>query len=148
MLQLINDVLDLSKIEAQKMEVHPVEVRLTPVLQQVFKFIWILASQKDIDFRISCSSDLPEVFVSDPTRLTQALINLCSNSVKFTREGYVNMDVSCDRDTKKLVFSVSDTGIGIKPEQLEKTVQSIFTSRQEHITEFWRKRGWAYTSPN
>ncbi len=126
MLQLINDVLDLSKIEAQKLDVAAIPVDLMRLVQQVNDFIWILASQKNISFYINYRFPLPTTFISDPTRLKQALINLCSNSVKFTHEGCVTLHVSCDSNAESLSFAVEDTGIGLKPDQLQKLF-SAFT---------------------
>jgi signal transduction histidine kinase/ActR/RegA family two-component response regulator len=122
MLLLINDVLDLSKIEAQQLDVTLVNIDLIDFLQEVYDFIWILANNKNVVFNINYNLPLPSTFVSDPMRLKQALINLCSNSVKFTSEGSVTIHVSSDASNEKLVFSVEDTGIGLKPEQ----TKSIF----------------------
>jgi signal transduction histidine kinase/CheY-like chemotaxis protein len=122
MVLLINDVLDLSKIEAQQLDVTLVNIDLIDLLQEVYDFIWILADNKNVVFNITYNLPLPSTFVSDPMRLKQALINLCSNSVKFTSEGRVTIHVSCDESNEKLAFSVEDTGIGLKPEQ----TKSIF----------------------
>ncbi|MBL4797022.1 MAG: response regulator [Oleispira sp.] len=117
MLQLINDVLDLSKIEAQQLDVKLVEVDLITLVQEIHDFIWILADKKNITFNIDYQFPLPSLFVTDPLRLKQALINLCSNAVKFTADGCVTMHVSCDAANEKLIFAVEDTGVGLKPEQ-------------------------------
>lgn len=122
MLLLINDVLDLSKIEAQQLDVTLVNIDLMALLQEVYDFIWILADNKNIAFNINYNLPLPSTFVSDPMRLKQALINLCSNSVKFTSEGSVTIHVSSDESNEKLVFAVEDTGVGLKPGQ----TKSIF----------------------
>jgi len=119
MLQLINDVLDLAKIEAQKLDVESIPVDLYQISQQIRDFIWILASQKEISFDIEYQYPLPKVFISDPTRLKQALINLCSNSIKFTEKGGVILRISCHPDSEQLFFAVEDTGIGLKQEQLQ-----------------------------
>jgi CheY-like chemotaxis protein len=125
MLQLINDVLDLSKIEAQKMDVEELPVNLFELAEAVDDFIWILASQKSLLFEIKFLLPLPETFISDPTRLKQALVNLCSNSVKFTKSGGVFLTIACDRNTEKLIFEVKDTGVGMKPEQVRKLFQAF-----------------------
>lgn len=125
MLQLINDVLDLSKIEAQKMDVEEIPVNLLQLSLQIHDFIWILASQKNIAFTIKYNYPLPVSFISDPTRLKQALINLCSNSVKFTEKGGVTLSVSCDPKDEHIFFAVEDTGIGLKEDQLANLFQAF-----------------------
>ncbi len=120
LLQLINDILDLSKIEAQQMDVEAIPVNLLQIIHEVYEFVWILAEQKHILFHIDYQFPLPEIIISDPTRLKQALINLCSNSVKFTHKGGVRLHITCDSRTQQLSFGVEDTGIGLKPEQMQK----------------------------
>ena len=125
MLQLINDVLDLSKIEAQKMEIEVMPVKVFDLTQAVHDFIWILAHQNSLSFDIKYHLPLPESFMSDSMRLKQALVNLCSNSVKFTKHGGVTLEISCDPVNEKLIFVVRDTGIGMKPEHVEKLFQAF-----------------------
>ncbi|MBL4795201.1 MAG: response regulator [Pseudomonadales bacterium] len=125
MLQLINDILDLSKIEAQKLDVESISVDLIQLSEQIRDFVWILANQKNIEFSISYQFPLPETFISDPTRLKQAIINLCSNAIKFTPEGSVIVHVSCDADTETLFFAVEDTGIGLRPDQSQKLFKAF-----------------------
>jgi len=125
MLQLINDVLDLSKIEAQKLDVELIPVSTVPLIQEVHDFIWILANQQHISFDIDYQFPLPSSFITDSTRLKQALINLCSNSVKFTNKGGVTLHVSCDSDNQEIIFAIEDTGIGLKPEQLDSLFEAF-----------------------
>lgn len=125
MLQIINDVLDISKIEAQQMDMEIVSVNTQEISRCIYDVIWILAKQKGVKFAIEYEFPLPKLFYSDPTRLKQALINLCSNAVKFTKEGNVTLRISFDDKTKKLIFSVKDTGIGIKPDQLQKLFKAF-----------------------
>ncbi len=120
MLQLINDILDLSKIEAQQMDVEHIPVDVFQLTQEVYDFVWILAEQKGIYFVIDYQLPLPNMFISDPMRLTQALVNLCSNSVKFTRSGGVTLHIACDADKNQMIFRVEDSGIGMKPDHLDK----------------------------
>ena len=120
LLQLINDILDLSKIEEQKMDVEFIPVDLLQLLKNVNEFIWILAQKKAISFEITFQFPLPATITSDATRLKQALINLCSNSVKFTQKGFVRLHISCDLKTQMISFAIEDSGIGLKPEQIDK----------------------------
>ncbi len=125
MLQLINDVLDLSKIEAQKMEMQAIPVNLLHLVDEVKNIIAILAIKKAIAFTIDYQLPLPETFTSDPLRVKQALINLCSNAVKFTNKGGVTLKIACDLPQKTLRFSVKDTGVGLKQEQQDKLFKAF-----------------------
>jgi len=120
LLQLINDILDLSKIEAQQLNIETLAVDPLQIAQDVYEFVSILATQKEISFNIDFQFPLPQRIVSDPTRLKQALINLCSNSVKFTAHGSVTLRISCNADLQQMHFAIEDTGIGLKPDQLQK----------------------------
>ncbi|PLS69340.1 MAG: hypothetical protein CV045_02625 [Cyanobacteria bacterium M5B4] len=120
LLTLINDILDLSKIEARKMELHPHPVHLQSFLRGVIEISTVRAEQKGIEFIHSFSPDLPEGIVTDEKRLRQVLLNLLGNAIKFTDRGYVSLDVKCEGGTgteKALTFSIADTGIGMTPEQ-------------------------------
>ena len=119
MLHLINDVLDLSKIEAQKLEMNYEEVLLLQLSSEIQNLMQVLADQKGIRFAVTFSYPIPQSIKTDPTRLKQALLNLCSNAIKFTHEGEVSVLVSF-KQPDTISFAVKDSGIGIKPEQLEK----------------------------
>lgn len=151
LLTLINDVLDLSKIEARKLELNPTDCNLLASLQSVLEIIQMRAMQKDIIFTHHFSNDLPVGVVVDEKRLRQVLLNLLGNAIKFTHAGEVTLTVTRikitdakntpspsntvdqgkadetltlpQNDEVGLRFEVTDTGIGIKPEQLSQ----IFT---------------------
>jgi len=118
LLQIINDILDLSKIDAGKMQVDIIDTDLFALLHEVDGFFSILANKKDIEFNITHQYPLPPTIKTDPLRLKQALINLCGNAVKFTDKGGVAIDVSYQSASNLLLFAVKDTGIGLKPEQI------------------------------
>lgn len=120
MLHLINDTLDMSKIEAQKMHFEETAFGLQEFCAEVHDYASILASKKHLRFHIDYEFPLPAQLVSDRTRLKQVLINLCSNAIKFTDTGSVHIRISADRSANQIHFAVSDTGIGIKPEHLTK----------------------------
>ena len=122
LLTLINDILDLSKIEAQKLELHPSDFQLPDFLQQIVNMISIRAEQAGLTFIYEPAPDLPVVVRGDEKRLRQVLLNLLSNAVKFTEKGSVTLTVACD--TKSTVngnvsFQIQDTGQGIPQEKLE-----------------------------
>jgi signal transduction histidine kinase/ligand-binding sensor domain-containing protein/CheY-like chemotaxis protein len=135
LLTLINDVLDLSKIEAGKMELHPADFYFPGFLESIAGIVLARAEQKDLTFVYAPGDSLPSGIHADETRLRQVLLNLLSNAVKFTDEGQVTLSV---RELRRepasdpsvrfparslLCFEVADTGIGMAPEQLERIFQ-------------------------
>jgi PAS domain S-box-containing protein len=118
LLTLINDILDLSKIEAGKLEISPKDFNLTLFIQGVTEIFIIRARQKGINFICQTLSPLPVVIHGDDTRLRQIIINLLSNAVKFTNKGSVTLKVSMQKNGK-LCFQVEDTGIGIASEDIK-----------------------------
>jgi signal transduction histidine kinase/CheY-like chemotaxis protein len=118
MLHLINDTLDMSKIEAQKMDFEKSEFALPAFCAEIHDYASILASKKHLRFHIDYVFPLPAHLVSDRTRLKQVLINLCSNAIKFTETGSVYIQVSANATHNQIRFAVIDTGIGIRPEHL------------------------------
>ncbi len=132
LLTLINDVLDLSKIEARKMELCPVEFHFPSFVQGVVEICRIRAEQKAIAFEYFPDEQLPVGICADEKRLRQVLINLLGNAIKFTDKGKVTLTVKVletknssnlpqtQSSTSKIRFQVEDTGIGMTPQQLEK----------------------------
>jgi signal transduction histidine kinase/CheY-like chemotaxis protein len=130
LLTLINDVLDLSKIEARKLELYPKALHLPSFLQGVVEICKIRAEQKGLEFIYLPDNNLPLGIQADEKRLRQVLINLLGNAIKFTDKGTVTFKVSRDaipvsRDrintvsTVQLLFQVEDTGVGIANEQVD-----------------------------
>ncbi|WP_189131901.1 HAMP domain-containing protein [Wenjunlia tyrosinilytica] len=129
LLQLINDILDLSKVEAGKMDVSPERVSLRQLLEYVEVTFRPLTSQKGLDFRIGVAPGVPGELVTDDSRLRQVLRNLLSNAVKFTESGSVELRIAPAEESElppfvrphgqAVVFRVVDTGIGIAEQQLE-----------------------------
>jgi signal transduction histidine kinase/FixJ family two-component response regulator len=132
LLNLINDILDLSKIEARKMELYPSEFHFLSFLHGVGEMCRIRAEEKGVKFDFSPEPDLPEGILADEKRLRQVLLNLLGNSIKFTTEGKVSLvvksqplqELTSTSDKKQMLrrfrFQVSDTGVGITPDQIEK----------------------------
>ena len=125
LLNLINDILDLSKIEAGKLELYPNDFDFPSFLQNLCEIFRLKASQKEIDFIYTPINPLPTAIHADEKRLRQVLMNLLSNAVKFTDSGSVNFTVSGiepgedqQPTTPKIRFQIEDTGIGIPPAQL------------------------------
>ncbi|MBK1882193.1 response regulator [Luteolibacter pohnpeiensis] len=125
LLVLINDVLDLSKIEAGHMEIHPERMqldRLVNTLQDVFEPV---ATQKSLGFQIEIGPQVPDSLITDRQRLEQVLKNLLSNALKFTESGSVALRIS-RTPGDQIAFAVSDTGIGIESEQQQAIFDPFF----------------------
>ena len=137
LMHLINEILDLSKIEAGKFEMETMPVSILEVLEEVNQIVSITAEEKGLTFGINYSYPLPEKIISDQLRLTQILLNLCSNAIKFTNKGHVYLNVSYKPDSSSLIFEVIDTGIGMSAEQMEK----IFKPFEQADTTTTRKFG-------
>jgi signal transduction histidine kinase len=122
LLTLINDLLDLSKIEAQKMELAPRAVQFSRFLEEIADLCRIRAQQKNISLIYQALSPLPELVWADRERLRQVLLNLLGNAVKFTETGGVTFKVGFVEASPdfKIRFQVEDTGVGIDTRQLEK----------------------------
>ena len=125
LLQIINDILDLSKVEAQKLDVEQIQVYLLPLLDEVQDTLKVLAQQKNLSFTLNHHYPLPKIFTNDPTRIKQVLLNLCGNAIKFTETGGVSIDVMCDKEQQLLSFNIKDTGIGLKPEQVNNLFEAF-----------------------
>lgn len=120
---LIDDILDLSKIEADRLEIETIPVRLMDLVAACHSAIRGQAEGKGIEFEMHFMPPLPSVVRTDPTRLKQILYNLCNNAIKFTDQGSVRMIISCDVAGRRLVFTVRDEGIGMKNEQVERVFE-------------------------
>jgi len=121
LLSIINDILDVSKIEAGKMTVEPIPFDLRLAVEDMAELMASKAQEKGLDFILRFSPDTPSRVVGDPGRIRQILINLSGNAVKFTTTGHVYVSVECEERTgeqARLRFSVADTGIGIPASKL------------------------------
>jgi len=127
LLVVINDILDLSKIEAGKMSVERVPTALTSILHEVASIARPRAAGKGVNLTTTLASPVPDSILSDPTRLRQILLNLAGNAAKFTEAGSVTITVAEDRQSPgpTLVIDVEDTGPGMTPEQAGKLFQSF-----------------------
>jgi len=120
LLQLINDVLDVSKIEARKMELVEVTFQFPAFLQEIASMIRIQADQKGLAFNCELAPELPQAVCADKHRLEQILLNLLGNALKFTDHGAVSLRVYEARESdQRYCFQVEDTGIGIPQEHLD-----------------------------
>jgi CheY-like chemotaxis protein len=137
LLNIINDILDLSKIEAGRMTIERMPCSPREIIKEVSKFLHARAAAKGIGLRCKCDDALPEFVAGDPTRLRQVLLNLASNAVKFTSQGHVLIEAGYSRATETLVITVVDSGIGMSPDE----VQRLFLPFVQADTSTTRKFG-------
>ncbi|MGM0642376.1 MAG: PAS domain S-box protein [Thermodesulfobacteriota bacterium] len=126
LLSIINDILDLSKIEAGKMEIVPVEFRINSVIEKIFNVMKFKAAEKGLELVYRFDRDVPWVMKGDSTRLGQVLMNFVNNGVKFTESGQVSVSVKKVHESGSgitLKFSVRDTGIGMTDHQVSMLFQ-------------------------
>ena len=123
LLGIVNDILDLSKIEAGRLDIERLPVPLLPVIEEAAALARMQAADKGIDFAIDYAFPLPETVVSDPVRLKQILISIIGNAIKFTEQGSVTLRVGYEAPAHRGKFIVEDTGIGMTPEQMTRLFQ-------------------------
>lgn len=120
LLKIVNEVLDISKIESEKIEIEQLPFHLPDLLQDVVHLLQVQAEDKGIELRLSLSA-IPDMVASDPGRIRQILINIVGNAIKFTERGFVEILVhamdAVDSERIQLFFTIRDTGIGISKEQ-------------------------------
>jgi two-component system sensor histidine kinase/response regulator len=142
LLGIINDLLDFSKIEAGKLELDPDDFSLRSALGDTLRTLAMRAHRKGLELISHVQPDVPDALVGDPGRLRQVLLNLVGNAIKFTEEGDVLVRVECVSESRPdgevgLLFSVTDTGIGIPPDKHE----AIFRAFEQEDTSTTRKFG-------
>lgn len=140
LLSIINDILDLSKIEANMVELEEIPFDLESLVVESCAMMTSKRAGKPIEILCSVSSDIPEEVLGDPTRIRQVILNLLNNAIKFTPEGEINISVNCVKlpnGTFDVKFTISDTGIGIPEERLD-IIFDDFTQADGSIT---RKHG-------
>ncbi len=124
LLEIVNGILDISKIEANKMEVIPKEYNPREVFNSLCKLVRPRIKEKPIDFKVTISPDLPGILKGDMGKVKQVVLNILTNAAKYTDKGEIEFNITCvnRQDTKKclLYIAVKDTGRGIKKENLEK----------------------------
>ncbi len=128
LLSIINDILDISKVEAGKMELVYNEYYMQIFIQDVVSLVKVAASQKGLLMKVDLSEDIPSQLYGDEGRIRQILVNLLNNAIKFTKKGDVSFSISgnyIDDDIYELKFIVEDTGIGIKKEELDNIYEAF-----------------------
>lgn len=120
LLTLINDILDMSKIESGKMDIVPVNYNVGDMLSDIVNMIWIRAKEKGLEFHVDVDRTMPSQLYGDEVRIKQILINVLNNAIKYTSEGSVTLSIQCKKQEDSCVvsYSVTDTGMGIKKESI------------------------------
>ncbi len=122
LLIIINDILDISKIESGKLEIINIEYNMNSLLSDIISIAKMRLEDKPVTLTTFIQSDIPSVFYGDEIRIKQILINLISNAIKFTKVGNINLSVTCEMKNAhaELIFLVSDTGMGIKEDDMQR----------------------------
>lgn len=127
LLFLINDILDMSKIESGRMDILPVEYKLSDILRELYYMISIRAQEKGLDLNFEVSKDMPGKLLGDEVRINQIITNLLANAVKYTNQGSVKLRAWHEKgsdDGMLLKVSIADTGIGIRREDMGRLFES------------------------
>ncbi len=136
LLGLLNDILDLSRVEAGKINLESIELNLSNVVKSVCKGLSVLARNKDLDLLWNVDANVPELLEGDPVRLRQVLVNLINNAIKFTHKGKIEVTVkpsSIAEHDCQLLFAVTDSGIGI-PKNKQDVIFEVFTQADDSTT--------------
>ncbi|PSW74607.1 transcriptional regulator [Photobacterium sp. GB-50] len=139
LLNIVNDVLDFSKIEAGKLSINPSENNISDLIHELVQPHSIHAQQKEITFTLWLDPTIAHCLLFDEVRLTQILNNLINNAIKFTVQGNIHLAVDMIQESaseQKLTFSITDTGIGIKPKDLERLFQPFVQVEQNSNRRF------------
>lgn len=135
LLEIINDVLDISKIESGKMELVNAEFRTANLLEKVCQIVEPLATRKNLKFEVNIDSSIPSEIYADETKLRGVLINILNNAVKYTNEGTISFSAkvkAMNHEVVTMIYEVADTGIGIKEEDLP-TIFDKFSQMDKKI---------------
>ncbi|HSD15265.1 MAG TPA: PAS domain S-box protein [Flavobacterium sp.] len=135
LLEIVNDILDLSKIEAGKLELYITKTNLHDLINQIVDMVKYSAHEKKLDLIINIDESMPCLIWIDEIRLKQILINLLSNAIKFTQEGEIELEIkyqTLEDDRTRMKFMVKDTGIGIRPENKKKIFEAF--SQEDNST--------------
>ena len=120
LMEIINDILDISKIEAGKLEMEEIEFSVRDIVEKVFKIAMVHVNEKDVEMIVDMDPEIPDIIIGDPLRLRQVLTNLLSNAAKFTEKGHIKLRVEIldlIEEQLRVQFSVEDTGKGIPKEK-------------------------------
>ena len=133
LMSVINDVLDLSKIESSKLEVEDIPIDTVALIEEAKSHLGFRAKEKGLQFKVQLEPPLPRQFSSDPTRIKQIIFNLASNAIKFTDKGTITLSLAYHAQNNRLVFSIEDTGVGLTSNQIDRIFRP-FTQAEASTT--------------
>lgn len=141
MLSIINDILDLSKIEAGKLEIQPDLVNIKDLLTEIEMIFDQKIREKGLHFILDISPEVPDGLMLDEIRIRQILINLIGNAIKFTIQGYIKVSVQCTNidltsNTVTVIFEVEDTGIGISKDQIRSIFETYYQQKGQKVKQY------------
>lgn len=129
LLKIIDEILDISKVESGRLQIERVEVDVSSLLEDIRSLMRLPALDKELNFSVELKTPVPRKVVSDPTRLRQVLLNLVGNAIKFTHQGFVKVEVEWHRQAEqgpnRLRCTISDSGVGIKPDNATRLFQAF-----------------------
>ena len=135
LLALVNDILDFSKLKSHKLLVENVPFNIKNLTENVVHLIGIEAYNKEIEVVTDIDyNNIPDLVIGDPTRIQQILLNLLKNAVKFTNHGYIHLEL--EKQEEKLLFKITDSGIGIPPEKAKSLFQSFYQGDSSFTREY------------
>jgi len=147
LLNIINDILDLSKIESNKLIIEYIPFSLKTLISEIKEFIKLRVREKKLIFNLKLDQDVPDFIYGDPTRIKQILLNFLSNAVKFTENGSITLSVKLNKESSKdkfINFSVLDSGIGIPKDKIEKIFER-FSQKDSSVTRTYGGTGLGLT---
>ncbi|MBF0479511.1 MAG: PAS domain S-box protein [Candidatus Omnitrophica bacterium] len=133
LLGLLNDILDLSRVEAGKITLEHIDFHLPNVVKNTCKGLAVIAKDKNLELVLNVAPDVPELIMGDPVRVRQIIINLINNAIKFTPQGQIRTSIKLDQrkgEKVTLVFAIQDEGIGIPADKIDKIFE-VFTQADE-----------------
>jgi signal transduction histidine kinase len=134
LLQIVNDVLDINKIEAGKLELNMQEFDIDELMTYVNNIVKYKAIEKGLNYNITYSDNLPQKIIADRLRISQILINIISNGIKFTHDGYIDTDLALDNNNLKI--TIKDSGIGISKDELNKLFKPFTQASKQTATKY------------
>ena len=145
LMAIINDILDITKIEAGRIQLYTIPFEVKPIIQGLYDNFHLKAQEKNIKYKVSIDESVPPILIGDPMRLIQILSNIISNAIKFTDEGFVELNCTThgfsksDGNIIRIYFTIKDTGIGIS----EQNKETVFNSFSQEVSDTTRKYGGA-----
>lgn len=136
LMDIVNNILDYSKVISNNMKIKHNPMSLVQSIRTLFMMLESEMNDKDISLSYEITDNIPEMLISDETRIKQMLLNIITNSIKYTDSGYVNLSVEntfIDENYCDILFKISDTGIGISDDKLDKIYEYFFRSSEDHM---------------